>query len=587
MLPFNKRPARDSRDGDTPEAEAQRPGRSVPPPARSQPRFDEPPAPARAFQPSLSDDEVTTFMASPAKKKSPKAMLAESGETKARKHIRPPAPSIVDEDEEDGRTQIRPMPKGGKLSLPTSSVSIASVKPKDEPAPAAAPSAQHRKDLRVPEISLPKSSAVVSEMPDFDAAADAPDFTMQLGPQHGAHPSPSVAKSQPPPALPGQMSTHQFAPVTSAPLRSQPPPPMSAPAVANAPPAPLSAPMVMQPNGAPINPMMSGQVPAAPMSGMPMQQPMMGAGMSGGFPQQGVPHASMSGGFPQQPQAAMSGGFPQQGAHASMSGGFPQQPQAMMSGGYGAVPPHFSVPGAPMSEARMDPPGTAVSLSRAAPKPARGWVLAFAAVSAAAAIAAFGLTRGAPTAQATTAAFVDPSHAPGQGAPPATPATPATPDQAAQPGQPAAQPAAGQPVAAAGGQPVAQVSPADLLTQPVAQPAAVAPAASAAPVAAPEPAQPAQVAAAPKPAAAPVAVAPTPAPVAKAEPKPAAGPKPVAAAPPAEPKETAPKPVAAAKPAKPGKTGAPDEKKPAPSAADKEMKDAADALARAQLEQSL
>lgn len=584
MLPFNKRPARDSRDGDTPEAEAQRPGRSVPPPARSQPRFDEPPAPARAFQPSLSDDEVTTFMASPAKKKSPKAMLAESGETKARKHIRPPAPSIVDEDEEDGRTQIRPMPKGGKLSLPTSSVSIANVKPKEEPAPAAP-----RKDLRVPEISLPKSSAVVSEMPDFDAAADAPDFTMQLGPQHGAPPAPSVAKSQPPPALPGQMSTHQFAPVTSAPLRSQPPPPMSAPAVGNAPPAPLSAPMVMQPNGAPINPMMSGQVPAAPMSGMPMQ-PMMGAGMSGGFPQQGVPHASMSGGFPQQPQAAMSGGFPQQGApHASMSGGFPQQPQAMMSGGYGAVPPHFSVPGAPMSEARMDPPGTAVSLSRAAPKPARGWVLAFAAVSAAAAIAAFGLTRGAPTAQATTAAFVDPSHAPGQGAPPATPATP---DPAAQPAQPAGQAAAGQPVAAAGGQPVAPVSPADLLTQPVAQPAAVAPVASAAPVAAaptPEPAQPqpAQAAVAAKPvAAAPVAAAPAPAPVAKAEPKPAAGPKPVAAAP-AEPKETAPKPVAAAKPAKPGKNGASDDKKPAPSAADKEMKDAADALARAQLEQSL
>ena len=156
MLPFNKRPARDVSElpnGDSSDADSSQQRRSMPPPARSQPRLEEKPAPARAFQASLADEEVTTFMASPAKKSS-RALLAESGETRtaAKKHIRPPAPSIVDEDEDEGRTQVRPMPKGGKLSLPTSSVSIAKVREREPASDPSSAAAAARKDLRVPEI---------------------------------------------------------------------------------------------------------------------------------------------------------------------------------------------------------------------------------------------------------------------------------------------------------------------------------------------------------------------------------------------------------------------------------------------------
>jgi len=497
----------------------------VPPPARSQPRFEEKPAPARAFQPSLSDDEVTTFMASPAKK-STRNLLSETGETRtsAKKHIRPPAPSIVDEDEDEGRTQIRPMPKGGKLSLPTSSVSVAKVResaPREpvrvadsEPPPA-------RKELRVPEISLPKAAAVVSEMPDLGSQADAPDFTVQLGAGPAAKPAPAAAKSVPPP----QMSTHQFAPVTSAPLRSQPPPAMASTAMMGAPPSsgmmppqPMSGPGMMGPQMGPMsmgNPSMGNPGMGNPsMNGMPMNGPMMG------------PPAMMSGPVPAMSQAQMAG----------MSGGFPQQ-GAAMSGGYAAQP------------GRIDPPGTAVSLSAAKPKPVRGWVVAFVAVTAVAAIAAFVVSKGTPNGQATAAAFVDPSQAPGEAPPPANPGAPAAPAPSAAPAQP---------------------TPAELLAQP-AQPTVAQPAVAVAPPPAPavkESSKP-PVAAAPAPAPAP------PKPIAKVSPPPA---PPVAADPPK------PKPVK-----EPVAKGTPKEDGPkkTPSAADKEMKDAADALARAQLEQSL
>jgi len=492
------------------------------------------------------------FMPSPAKKSS-KSLLAESGETRtsAKKHIRPPAPSIVDEDEDEGRTQIRPMPKGGKLSLPTSSVSVAKIRerePASEPPPA-------RKDVRVPEISLPKSSAVMSEL-DMDSmasAADAPDFTMQLGPSMGAGKSspPPPMKSSPPPAMP-QMSTHQFAPVTSAPVRSQPPA-MAATAMMGQPMSNMGpssgmmapGPMQMAPMGAPMSPaMMSGQV-----------QAMSPAMMSGQLPAMSMSH--------QQQMAGMSGGFPQQ--HANMSGGY-----AAASGQF---------PGAPLSDPRLDPPGTAMSLSRAAPKPARVWVMAFAAVSAAAAIAVFGLTKGSPGAQKATAAFVDPSQAPGEPAPGAAPLGTTAPSapQAAAP-------------AVAQGAPAPGLTPADLLAQPAvsASAANMAPATGAALVAAP--AAPA-VAAAP-PGAAAVAVAP-PGVVAAVSP-PAAKPAAPAAAPtkPEVPKvvkvaPAEPKVAATPKPPKPATPKPEEGPKKTASPADKEMKDAADALARAQLEQSL
>jgi hypothetical protein len=562
VLPFNKRPGRDA--GESSDADSSQQRRSVPPPARSQPRLEEKPAPApaRAFQPSLSDEEVTMFMPSPAKK-SPKAALAESGETRtsAKKHIRPPAPSIVDEDEDEGRTQIRPMPKGGKLSLPTSSISVAKVRerePASEPPPA-------RKDVRGPEISLPKSSAVMSEldMHSMDAGANAPNFTMQLGPS-GQSSAPPPMKSSPPPAMP-QMSTHQFAPAPAAPVRSQPPA-MAAPAMMGQmgqmgqgsmsnmgassgmlAPGPMQMAPMGGPMGAPMSPaMMSGQVQA--------MSPGMMAGMSGQLPAMSLSH--------------------QQPSMGGMSGGFPQQ-HASMSGGYAAVSGQF--PGSPLSDPRLDPPGTAVSLSGAAPKPARVWVMAFAAVSTAAAIAVFGLTKGSSGAQKTTAAFVDPSQPPGEPAPGATPLGTTAP----------AAPQASAPAIAQGG-PAPGPTPADLLAQPPVSGSAPTPATGAGIVAAPATpavgvAQPAAVAVTPPSGAVGTPPAKPAAPAAAAPPVKPETPKVVkVAAAPAEPKVAAtPKPP---KPAPPKPEEAP---KKTPSPADKEMKDAADALARAQLEQSL
>ena len=83
--------------------------------------------------------------------------------------------------------------------------------------------------------------------------------------------------------------------------------------------------------------------------------------------------------------------------------------------------------------------------------------MAFAAVSAAAAIAVFGLTKGSPGAQKATAAFVDPSQAPGEPAPAAAPLGTTAPS--APQGQ-AAAPAVAQ------GAPAPGLTPADLLAQP-------------------------------------------------------------------------------------------------------------------------
>lgn len=524
MLPFNKRPGRDPRDdapeGDPTDRALQRSSRAVPPPARSQPRVErfeeEPVQPIRPFQASRSDEEVTTFMASPAKK--PAAPLAhsfeETGETATALHyVRPPAPSEPDE-EEDSHTQIRHMPRRGRVAP------AVQAQPRGKEPPVV------RLDPRA-EVSLSLSAAVLEE--DHETGANAPDFTVQLGPGPGqnaaAAPAPAqpvapqpapapIVHAQPQPfpaqaamAPPAHAVPHTFSPVTSAPLvssRSQPP--MGLAPGAQLPPA-----------------MRSGPVPAM-----------------------GMPSAMQSGPVASLPPAS----------HAPF-----------------ASPAHFSVPPA----RPLDPPAMALSTSLAAPKPARVWAMALVAVGAAAALAAFVL-RGSPT----VAAFVDPSRAPGGRAAPAEVTTPGAQQtqpvqavQAVQPSQPlnASPPAVAAPAVTAqivGAQPVQPVNP------PVAVPAQPAVAVGVAP---PAPAPPIAAAAAPEPK--PVAVAPKPAPAPKPEKPIAAAPKPVAAKP--EPKPVAvaaaPKPA----PAKPEPKGA---KKPA-TAAEKEMKDAADALARAQLEQSL
>lgn len=508
MLPFNKRPVRDPRD-DAPEAEPSeralpRSSRAVPPPARSQPRVDRfEPEPIRPFLASRSDEEVTTFMPSPTKRPGlPSHGFEETGETAtALHHVRPPAPSEPDE-EEDNHTQIRHLPRRGRVA----------------PAPVAASQPRPTEPLLVKldprleaSLSLSLSGSALDE--DHETGASAPDFTLQLGPSPVAPSAPLVAQhslahslsqSQPPFAaqsgampIPAQSVPHSFAPVTSAPLvsRSQP----------------------LAPGGSPVQQAMPSGPPAS-----------MG------------PPAMQSG-----PIAALPGLQAQ--SHAPF------------------VPPgHFSVaPARP-----LDPPALALSTSRAAPKPTHMWAVALLAVGAAAAVAAFAL-RGSPT----VAAFVDPSQAPGARAAAMAPAgnpqvelaqpanlAPALPAQPAAPTM-TAQSVGAQPMPAVNsGPPVA----ADVATQP-------------APVAVGVALPAASVEATPKHAVATVANA-------KPEPKPAAakaGPRPVAAAAKPEPKVAKPEPKPAVAKAEPKGT-----KKP-PSAAEKEMKDAADALARAQLEQSL
>lgn len=525
MLPFNKRPGRDPRDdapeGETSDRALQRSSRAVPPPARSQPRverFEEEPAqPVRPFQASRSDEEVTTFMASPAKKPAVAHNFDETGETATALHyVRPPAPSEPDE-EEDSHTQIRHMPRRGRVAP------AVHAQPRGKEPPVV------RLDPRA-EVSLSASAAVLEE--DHETGANAPDFTVQLGP------GPSPVAAPPPPAQP------LAPPAAPVPMVHAAPQPFPVQASPMAPPA-HAVPHTFSP------------VTAAPL--VSRSQPPMGLA-----PGAQLPPAMRSGPVPAMamPSAMQSGPV----ASASL----PPQSHAPF-----ASPAHFAVPPA----RPLDPPAMALSTSHAAPKPARVWAMALVAVGAAAALAAFVL-RGSPT----MAAFVDPSRAPGGRAAPAEATAPGA--QAAQPVQvqpvQPAQPAMQAPVAApvltaqiVGAQPVQPVNP------PVAAPPQPAVAVGVAqpppPVAAAAP-EPKPVAAAPKPAALakpekPVAAAPPKPVAAKPEPKPvavaAAAPKPVAAKPePKEPKE----PKGAKKPA---------------TAAEKEMKDAADALARAQLEQSL
>ncbi len=531
MLPFNKRPNHNGQpnESDSKGQDERRSGRTTPPAPRSQPRFNEPPAAsARPFQKSVSDEEVTTFMTSPAKKRKvspPRIDLSESAETHtavapAKSPGRAPLPPIDDEDDEDeSRTQILHMPKGGKRGRPrTSNVALPPPAP-SAPARAEAP----RAEPRPVEPALPKARAVIEEAFSSD---DATGFTMQL-------PSPPVAR--PAPAAGQPMNTHVLA--------------ASGSVVSSA--RPMQAPQVTRP----------------PFQNMPFQpQPMT----------QGAMTVGMAGAPVQTPPVQAAGGMQAAGgAHT-----------AMIAGGYGAVPAHFNVP----APGREDPPGTAVSLSKAGPKSTRKWLMAFAAMGLAACVASFALMQGEGSlAQATAGAFVDPSRAPGS-----QPVAPVQPG----PVQPAPiQPA---PVAA----PVAApISPADLLTQPVGQAAPGVVAVVPAPVATAPAVEGAALAGQPAVAAKPVAERPAavqpapPGPVAAApapkrpEPRVAApAPKPVAAAP-------APKPVAAAPAPKPvpAKTAEAAAPKPAPrkpgkgsgSADDDEMKKAADALAKAQLENSL
>ena len=302
---------------------------------------------------------------------------------------------------------------------------------------------------------------------------------------------------------------------------------------------------------------------------------------------QAMPHGTIPPGSsrpltgPPPPNSNQSGGYAaQSGGYAAQSGGYAAQYNGPVPSGSVSVPgvsmsqsmpAHFMVPHAPYSDARIDPPGTAVtSRMKVAGRPATSWAMALAAFGIFVGVGAAAVLNGNDGMKETSASFVDPSRAAGgPGARNAAGAQPATP------GAPTAVPVVGandQP-ATVGVPPVAVPAAAEAPAAPVVTthaPAATVPpagmlAAAPAPAAAP-PARPAAVAAA-----APRAVAPAAAPRA---PRPA--PQAAAAA------EDAP--VAAAPPAKSGKGGK-GAAKPGGDM-DDETKKALDELQKAQLERS-
>jgi hypothetical protein len=275
------------------------------------------------------------------------------------------------------------------------------------------------------------------------------------------------------------------------------------------------------------------------------------------------PNSNQSGGY-----AAQSGGYAAQ-YNGPVPSGSVSVPGVSMSQ---SMPAHFMVPHAPYSDARIDPPGTAVtSRMKVAGRPATSWALALAAFGIFVGVGAAAVLNGNDGMKETSASFVDPSRAAGgpgarnaAGAQPATAAAPTAVPVVGQNDQPAtvgvppvAVPAATEAVAA----PVV-TTPAPAVPAVTAAPAGML---AAAPAAAAAPSRPAAVAAAapraPAPAAAPRA--PRPAPQAAA-----ADDAPVAAAP-------------AAKPGKGGKGAA----KPGGDM-DDETKKALDELQKAQLERS-
>lgn len=579
MLPFTKRPGRGAADDNGPAADGHgdvvtkdslsarpktapppqatqasaQPGKkakTVPPPSGNKGARSIPPPGAgdrpRLFQPSISDEEMTTLMPSKSAERERARGTGKSPPPAAgRPASNPPAAGApasmrgkalsIDDEGDEGRTQIR-APLAGRMLVPNSQ--ILSTESDDE-------------DERTVGV-------VMSAHP-----ADAPEPTRaMLGAPSTQSGAVAVVGGRPAAGRPNEPS------VEIAQFNSVPAPAQSHPL------------MLQQQHGGMQHP------PTAMMR--PQQQPMAFAPTMMQVPNgQQQPH--------QQPMVAhLSGAYPQQ--HG--------MPAPAMS-----QPAHFAVPQMAPSEARMDPPATVFTQSSGS----RGsrtmsWAAALMAVGIfvglVAAVVAGG---GSDTLADTSASFVDPSR-PGKRA-----AAAAQPDPNAAPtAQPVMAPmiqpqaftqppvagnvtppsvfpnvnggttappsglnppdptAVGAPLAnngtgvntgsapQAAGQ-TGQTAPAT----PAAPPVAVAVAPTPAPQPAPQP-----VAAAPQ---RPVAVAdppkPKPAPVAQPAPQ-AARPEPVAAAP------KPPKPAPAAKPAKGGGD-------------DDELKKAADALSKAQLENSL
>lgn len=548
MLPFTKRPGRGDESGDNEvltKDDIVMPA-SRPPASKSNVAPASSPtgvAPAgRGKFVSVNDEEMTTLMATKSLGDARPSPRPAAGAPPPSRSVPPSRASstssasrsgnfAAQEEEEDGRTVVRGAPKivkraagsAPKMGMPTLPTTIS---------PAA-----------VIKATLESARAGVKPKTDHLMAGPPADLLEDLSDRHPADhgaehtailQSPSSSPSTPPGMVQGvkalstqmlqpQAMAHGTIPPGSARPMSAPPPPMSSPA------------------------------------------------QSGGY-------------------AAQSGGYPaQSGGYAAQSGGYAAQYNGPVPSGSVSVPgvvmppsmpAHFMVPQAPYSDARVDPPGTAVTArTKVAGRPAASWAIALAAFGLFVGVGAVAVMNGNDNGgvMETSASFVDPSRA----------------------GAAKAAAAAQAPAAAPTAVPVAVADPASADGKVGVPPVAVPPAAPAAPEAAAAPVvttPAAAVAAAPAapataPAAAPAtttAAAPTAkaaAPVAVAAPRPAAP----AAAPVARPARPAPQPVAeepvATAPAttKGGK-GAKPAAKGGDSAVDEEQRKALKALQESQLE---
>lgn len=541
MLPFTKRPGKDeSADVVTKESAPERP-RTVPPAAKSSPSADRP----RLAMPSISDEEMTCLMPSkaltgavplpaagkPASKTVPPATAASKSVPTGKKRVAK-KPQPID-DEEDHRTVVRPGLSSHGISLPKSAAQLGGSTESASPA------------------------AVIKAHLEAARAAAAT----------GSHQAVSATQSGAHGALPVQDDVSSFPGVEI---------------------GGGSRPGVDHDDDRPERTVaLPPSMNMTPAPGVPsVQQQISSHGVP--HPMQSQPHMHQPAHYSQVPPAMQSAPamqpFVRQAAVPQ-----PMASQPMMMG----QPAHFAPQ--PMSSPHMDPPATVVTSSTRKPRGNRtvGWAAALMSVGLLVGLAAAAVATGrADGLVDTTASFVDPSRA---GAPKAAAAPKETPKDLAK------DPSAKDPNAAPIAQPTPPSSgvvntgdPVTVAATPVVDPATTAappttppatdPAATGAPPAATTAAPPATVAATaaapPQPPATVAAVTPPPKPATPVKTAAAPAAPPPAAAPAPKPE---PKPAVAAKPT-PAPTPA---AKPKGSSEDDEMKKAAEALAKAQLENSL
>ena len=368
MLPFTKRPGRgdESGDHDVVTKDDVATADTVQPAAKGA---------GRAKFSSLSDDEMTNIMPSKsigdalesARAASPRPAAGMPPPSSARTQGRP-APSsrtgvssanrsgkfaAVDEEEEDGRTVVRGAPKIVKRAGASSA-----------------------------KMGMPTSPTTISPAAVIKAtleSARAASANKRTGEHLMAPPPKDLLEdlSDLPHPADGPGSEHTKILMTTGSNSVAPPPMQGAQTL------PLQSQQMMQASLPPAS--------ARPMSNPPPSMVGHTTNASGGYP------AQQSGGYPVHYNGPVPSG--------SVSGGV-----AMPA----SMPAHFMVPQPPYSDARMDPPGTAVTArTRVAGRPAMSWAMAVMAFGLFVGVGAFAVMKGngGESFMETSASFVDPARA--------------------------------------------------------------------------------------------------------------------------------------------------------------------------------